>query len=62
MSGQGAVPRITQGPSCAGGLVLLWKWDDDDGAKQKFLEILDLARRKFLDEEYLRVTIAWPPK
>lgn len=55
--------RFPEAPEVRAALaVLLWKRGDEDGARRKFLEIPDLARRKFLEEEYLKVTIAWPPK
>ena len=35
---------------------------DLDTARKKFLEIPDRARSKYVDEGYLKNTIAWPPK
>lgn len=35
---------------------------DQETAQRKFLEIPDRARLKYVDENYLRNTIAWPPK
>lgn len=35
---------------------------DLDTAKRKFLEIPDRARMKYVDDDYLQNTIAWPPK
>ena len=35
---------------------------DVDTARKKFLEIPDRARSKYVDEGYLKNTIAWPPK
>jgi hypothetical protein len=34
---------------------------EQDSAQQKFLEIPDRARAKYVDREYLTKTIAWPP-
>ncbi len=35
---------------------------DQETAQRKFLEIPDRARLKYVDENYLKYTISWPPK
>ena len=41
--------------------VLLYAKGDTSAAQQKFLEIPDRARLKYVDESYLTQTISWPP-
>lgn len=42
--------------------VFLWARGDETAARQKFLEIPNKQRLKYIDDEYLTQTIAWPPK
>ena len=42
--------------------VLLWGKGEEDAARKKFLEIPDRPRARYVEENYLSKTIAWPPK
>lgn len=54
--------RFPQAPEVrAAYAVFLWNTNDTVAARQKYLEIPDRARLKYVDKDYLNNTINWPP-
>lgn len=54
--------RFPQAPEVrAAYAVFLWSTGDTVAARQKFLEVPDRARLKYVDNDYLKNTVNWPP-